>query len=282
MIKDVMVHLDGSSDDELRVQHADAIAAVPGAHLTGIFTNPIADVAMLMPFDGGSAAAQLMADVADEARRQGDLIEQRLAERFSRLSAPNEIRRVDGTPGQLADRVVSEARWADLFVARRPYDGNGTSKWEMLFDAVLFEAGRGIYAVPPGRKHGDAVRRILVAWRDTRETARALAEAMPLIEKATRTAVLLVDPDAGTSNERREPGTDIARHLDRHGTRVEIEMVESGGRAVSEVILDQARRMSADLIVMGAYGHSRAREWVLGGATLEMLQQSEFPILMAH
>ena len=82
--------------------------------------------------------------------------------------------------------------------------------------------------------------------------------------------------------EKRASEMDIARHLERHGTRVEVQMVESGASAVSEVILDQARRVSADLVVMGGYGHSRAREWVLGGATLEVLENSEFPILMAH
>src|SRR3954468_16146112 len=106
-------------------------------------------------------------------------------------------------------------------------------------------------------------------------------EAQPFIEAATRTSVVLVDPNTG-SDGKGEPGADIAPHLDRHGSPTEVVTVGSDGRAVSEVILDQARRMSADLIVMGAYGHSRAREWVLGGATLDMLEQSDFTILMAH
>jgi nucleotide-binding universal stress UspA family protein len=282
MIKDVLVHLDGSGDDEIRLQHAEHIAATSEAHLTGLLTNPLADLTAVMPIDGGAAAAQILVDLDDEARRQGDMVQRRLAERFSRLSLPNEIRRVDGTPGQLANLAASEARWADLFVMGRPYDASGASKWKGLFDAVLFEGGRGIYLVPPGHKPADAIRRILVSWRDTRETARAVGEATSFIEKATRTVVVLVNPDVGASDEKREPGMDIARHLDRHGTKVEVTMLESEGQPVSQVILDQARRVSADLIVMGGYGHSRAREWVLGGATLEMLERSEFPILMAH
>ena len=282
MIKDILVHLDGNADDELRLQHAEAIANGSQGHLTGLFTNPLADLAAFMPLDAGAAAFQVMVDFDEEARRQGNIIQQRLAERFSRLSIPNEIRRVDGTPSQLADRAASEARWSDLFVASRPYHGNGSAKWDELFEAVLFESGRAIYVVPPGRKPAESIRRILVAWRDTRETARAVAEALPFIEKATRTAVLLVDAETGTTDEKRAPEMDIARHLDRHGTKIEVHMPESGDRAVSEVILDQARRISADLVVMGGYGHSRAREWVLGGATLEVLENSEFPVLMAH
>lgn len=282
MIKDVLVHLDGSAGDEFRLQHAEAIAAAFAAHLTGLFTNTVPDLITVMPMDAGAAAAQVLADLDDEARRHGDIAQQRLAERFSRISVPNEIRRNDAIPGELVNRAVSEVRWADLFVMGRPYDGNGSARWDGLFEAALFEGGRGIYVVPPGRKGPDAILRILVAWRDTRETARAVAEAMPLIEKATRTSVLLIDPDTVAADERREPGMDVARHLGRHGTKVEIEMLKSEGRPVSEVIRDQARRMSADLVVMGGYGHSRAREWVLGGATVEMLEKSEFPLLLAH
>ena len=136
------------------------------------------------------------------------------------------IRRIDAPPGELVDRAVSEARWSDLFVTSRPYD-NGLSKWKQLFEALLFESGRGIYVVPPGRQPADVIRRILVAWRDTRETARAVAEATPLIEKAPQTAVVLVNPETGTADAKREPGMDIARHLNRHGTAVEIVMLES-------------------------------------------------------
>ena len=83
-------------------------------------------------------------------------------------------------------------------------------------------------------------------------------------------------------DEKRAPEMDIARHLDRHGTKIEVHMPESGDRAVSEVILDQARRISADLVVMGGYGHSRAREWVLGGATRHLLDHMTVPTLLSH
>lgn len=282
MIKDVLVHLDGGEGDELRLQHAEAIAVISAAHLTGLFTNPLADITAVVPIDGGAAAAQVMADLEEEGRRQGDIVRQRLAERFSRISVPNEIRRIDASPGQLANRAASEARCADLFVASRPYDGNGSAKWDALFEAVLFESGRAIYLVPPGRRPADAIRRVLVAWRDTKEAARAVAAAMPFIEKATRAVIVVVDQNTGRSNEEHGTAMDLARHLDRHGTSVEVQMLDSDGQPASEIILDQASRMSADLVVMGGYGHSRAREWVLGGTTLEMLEGSEFPILMEH
>ncbi|WP_194164589.1 universal stress protein [Microvirga thermotolerans] len=281
MIKDVLVHLDGGADDELRLAHAEAIASVSGARVRGLFTNLLPDLAVMTPMDGGAAAAEVIASLDEEARRNGDRTQQRLAERFARLSVPNEVRRLDGTPGQLMNQAVSEARRSDLFVAQRPYDGDGSAPWDDLFESVLFGSGRGIYVVPPGRRPSDAIRRILVAWRDTRETARAIAEAAPLIARAARTCVLAVDPEE-TASGKPALDLDVARHLERYGTEVEVNLARSDGRAVSEVILDQARRMSADLIVMGGYGHSRAREWILGGTSRDMLERSDLPLLMAH
>jgi nucleotide-binding universal stress UspA family protein len=280
MIRDVLVHLDGSEADELRLQHAEAIAGAFQAHLTGLFTNALPDLTMAMTPESGAAAVPILQELEADARREGDAVQQRLAERFSRVAVPNEIRRVDGTIGEIADRAVSEARWADLFVASQPYGENGGARWSELFEAVLFGSGRGVYAIPQYRKASNAISRIVVAWRDTRESTRSVAEAAPFIQRAVRTAVIIVDPP--TSPSANVAGADIARHLDRYGTAVEMTVIESGDRLVSEVILDQARRMSADLIVMGGYGHSRAREWILGGVTREMLERSEFPILMAH
>ncbi|MBF9232657.1 universal stress protein [Microvirga alba] len=282
MIKDVLVHLDGTPEDEERLQFSEMIASTSQAHITGLFTNPLPDYAGMVSMDGGAAAAGVLAALEDEARRQGDLVEQRLAERFSRLAVPNEIRRVDETRGMLTDTVARETRWTDLFVMSRPYRENHAARWDDLFEAALFESGRGVVVVPPKWRSTDSIRRVLVCWRDSREASHALAEALPLIEGAVRTAILVVDPEQDETGQRIDPVADIARYLDHHGTQVEANIVESDGRGVSDVILDQARRLSADLIVMGGYGHSRAREWIIGGATQEMLGTSEFPILMAH
>lgn len=282
MIKDVLVHLDGTPQDEERLQYAEAIASVWQAHVTGLLTNPLPDVPMIAPMDGGVGVAEVLVSLEDEARRTGDAAQQKLAGRFARLGVPYEIRRVEDMHGRLPSRTASEARWADLFVASRPYGGGAAAQWDNLFETVLFEGGRSILVVPPNRPPADAIRRVLVCWRDTREAARAVAEASPIIAQAARTLILIVDPEHPRDGSQNAPAADIAKHLGRLGTSVEVCAVESQDRRVSEVILDQARRMSADLIVMGGYGHSRAREWMMGGATRDMLSTSEFPILMAH
>jgi nucleotide-binding universal stress UspA family protein len=122
---------------------------------------------------------------------------------------------------------------------------------------------------------------VLVAWRDSREAARALGEALPIIERSTATTVLAVNPDRAVLTNTRDE-EELATHLERHGATVDVRVVTSNGVRVSEVLRNEGRRLSADLVVMGSYGHSRVREWVLGGTTLEMMTSSELPILVAH
>lgn len=281
MIKDIIVHLDGTPRDEDRLRHAQSIAVAMQAHVTGLFTNPLPDLAALVPMDGAAVAAAAVVNLEDDAKRSGDALEATLNARLARLAVPSALRRIDATPGALPARAAVEARTADLMVFGRPYADDGAALWDSLFETVLFEAGRGVLVVPPLREPSEAIRRVLVCWRDTRESARAVAEAAPLIAQAPRTMVLTIDEG------RRETGTgaeaaDIARHLTRLGSQVEVRHVQSKDASVCETILDQARRMSADLVVMGGYGHSRAREWLLGGATRDMLNASDVPILMAH
>ncbi|PVE23376.1 universal stress protein [Microvirga sp. KLBC 81] len=281
MIKDVLVHLDGTSRDEERLQHAEAIASVSQAHVTGLFTNLLPDVPLIAPMDAGAAAAEILVSLTEEAKGTGDVLQRKLADRMARFSVPNEIRRIDGTSGEISNEAATEARWADLFIMSRPYDANGSEQWNSLFEAVLFEGGRSVLVVPPNHRPADALRRVLVCWHNSREAARAAAEAVPFLEKATKITILVVDPEHKADGNS-QPAADIAKHISRYGAPVEVTTAESQGRDVSDVILEQARRTSADLIVMGGYGHSRAREWIIGGATRNTLITSEFPILMAH
>jgi nucleotide-binding universal stress UspA family protein len=231
--------------------------------------------------DGGAAVAGILVTLNEEAQAKGSALEKNLAERMARFPLSNEVRRIDGNLWEISSGVAAVARCADLFVMSRPYDTDSSEQWTSLFEAVLFGGGRSVVVVPPNSRPGNAIHRVLVCWRNTREAARAVAEAVPFLEKATKVTILSVDPEQ-KGDGRSDPLVDIARHISHYGTPVEVAIEQSQGRDVSDVILEQARTMSADLIVMGGYGHSRAREWILGGATRNTLLTSEFPILMAH
>jgi nucleotide-binding universal stress UspA family protein len=277
MIRDIMVHLDGSPEDEIRLEHGQAIASAGRVHLIGIFTNLLPDLTVAMPMDGGAAAMQVLTELEDKARQDGDANAKRLTERLASLQVPSELRRLDETFGVLSAKVVEQAHCADLFIATRPYGEADSPVWTDLVEAVLFGSGRALLLVPPGRHRQGPIQTVLVAWNGSREAARALREGLPFIEQAARTVVLVVDPPSDTM-----PWAEVEGHLARHGVVAEVITAESQDRRVADVILDEARRLSADLVIMGGYGHTRLRELVFGGATRDVLTASESPLLVAH
>jgi nucleotide-binding universal stress UspA family protein len=275
MIKDIMVHLDGSPEDEIRLEHGLALASAGRAHLIGVYTNLLPELTIATPMDGGAAAIQVLTELEEKARQDGDAIAKRLTERLAGLQVPSELRRLDEAYNALSATVVGQARCADLFIASRPDGRTEAPDWTDLVEAIIFGSGRALLLVPPGHRRPGSIRTVLIAWNGSRESARALREGLDLMGEATRTVVLIVDPSPGTA-------ASVKAHLAHHGIVAEIATADSDDRRVADVILDEARNISADLIVMGAYGHTRLREQIFGGATRDMLAASGSPILVAH
>lgn len=274
--RDIAVHLDGSPEDEVRLAHAEALAARHAARLTGVFTNLLPDPAIFVGEFGTSAIGQLVDDVTEE----GDASEKRLRQRLTRLDPAHELRRVDAFPGILEQAVATEARWNDLFIATCPRD-DSQARWRPLLERVMFDGGRGLYLVPPKALPRSAIQTVLVGWTDTRQSARAVAEALPLIVQATQVHVVTVREEAHGRMGGAEVLADICAHLVRHGVEATATVLDTETSA-GDAILAEARRISADLIVAGAYGHSRFREWVLGGVTADLLGSAPVPLFLAH
>lgn len=274
--RDIAIHLDGSPEDETRLAHAEALAAGFGARMTGIFTNLLPDPALLAGDFGISAIGQLVDSVTEE----GDVSERRLRQRLARLDPAHELRRLDAFPGLLEQAVATEARWSDLFIATCPRDENH-SRWRPMIESVLFDAGRGLLLLPPKTAVRSPIKTVLIGWTDTRQSARAVAEALPLIGQATEVHVVTVREEAHGRMGGAEVLADISTHLARHGVEATATVLDTE-TSPTEAILAEAERISADLIVVGAYGHSRFREWVLGGVTADLLNSSPVPLFLAH
>lgn len=275
--KDIMVHLDGTAEDETRLAHAEAIATLFNARLTGLHTNMFPDPA-LYPGEFGSFA---IAEILQAARDEGDATQKKLVQRFARLGVESEVRRIEGFPALLYHAVGTEARWSDLFVASCPSRGPSLERWGSVIETVMFESGHGLYLVPPGVPPRQAIRTVLIGWLDTREAARAVAEALPLLCLATKVELVCVQELNKGMLGGAEALANIASHLDRHRIPATVSVIQDKGTTAT-TLLDEAHRISADLMVIGAYGHSRLREWVLGGTTYDLLGISDLPILMAH
>jgi nucleotide-binding universal stress UspA family protein len=275
MIKDIAVHLTGSNEDQVRIEHAAALARVLDARLTGLQVHEMPEVLTMTDPSGSGFLQELIAESVDRATA----LTEQLRPRLAATGLNFELRRLDLFPGQLASALAGEVRFSDLFVGTRPY--GDPNKRHRVEEAVLFESGRPCLFVPPGHRAPVSYSSVLVAWKNTREAAVAIAAAIPVLQAAAQVTVAVVEED-GASEERGEAvDEDIGRYLSRHGIRGEVRLVD-GWSNVPAAILHEAGRASADLIVLGAYGHSRLREWALGGATRDVLSQATVPVFTAR
>jgi len=273
---DILVHLDGTPEDEIRLSHAETLAALDGARITGLLTTQLSDSPY---FAEGLVGDWSRLDAL--VRNAGTKSFERLEERFKLLAVPHEVRKVEEVQTFLNAAFAREALWTDLVVASNPYPDNEASRWDSLVEAAMFNGAHGLYLVPYGIMPRAALRSVMICWNGTCEAARAISEAMPFISRATHVAIVCVH-DVDTAQIRGpEAMVDIARHLGAHGLEPEITMLPAP-IAASDALLDEAHRMSADLIVMGAFGHSRVREWLIGGTTVDLLRKSDLPILVAR
>lgn len=183
--------------------------------------------------------------------------------------------------GGLTDLVAAQARYADLVVLPKPYGATSAPEAEAVLEAALFSGMAPVLVVPPTGMRSARPKRIVLAWNQSREALVAARRALPLLKAAEKVTITVVDP-AAHGPERSDPGGRLCQLLVRHGVKAEVSVLARSLPRVSDVLHRACRDADADLLVMGAYGHSRFRQAILGGATRNMLEQAELPVFMAH
>jgi nucleotide-binding universal stress UspA family protein len=179
-------------------------------------------------------------------------------------------------------RVIGKrARYTDIMIIGPDLLGNKTLKTKTIVGG-LFESGRPVLIVPRGSTATLWPKCVLLAWDSGVECTRAAREALDIMASAEKVHVTMIDPDTNLAASGPEPGADIAAYLARHGIKVTVDRLPSGGNSVADVLKQHATDISADLIIMGGYGHSRMRERIFGGVTKSMIDEPGLPILMAH
>ena len=227
------------------------------------------------------ASAVVLQEALTKAQEDSEEIEAKVR---ARLDGSGILWSAEKGVAQMADmgrHVAARVRFSDLAVLPQPYgDGRG-AEMEPATEAALFEGHTPALIVPATGDPLAEPRRILVGWNESPEALAAVRAALPLLTAADIVHVVVVDPPSHGPS-RSDPGGLLSQYLARHGVKVEIDVLSKTLPRVSDVLARHAVDIHADLMVMGAYGHSRFREAIFGGATRSMLENAKLPVLMAH
>lgn len=267
--EEIVVFVDGRTETTSILEFSGVLAKEHGAHLIAVFMQPGPSVTPLETFARGKG----MFEVIKAHRAQLERIEAGHRAQFEHIVGRQGVRSEWRSLPYLSSEVGVHAYYSDLVIVARPDPGGHTAGPLGLAESLVLTSGRPVIMLPPGSTVS-RLRRILVGWNAKREAIRAVADAVPLLVRAEAVEVLVVDHERHATDHGQEPGADIARHLARHGAQVEVQRVSSGGEEVGRVLLSRAAAFDADLLVMGAYGHSHLSEWVFGSVTRTVLRAS--------
>lgn len=277
MFKTILVHVDGGPCQPSRLRAATLLAAAHGAHLVGsaatglsMASYAVLNGSMAMPLSNREfqelrdAVTPLLDDFVAQASRLGiDGAEARMVEDADR------------------DGLLLQSRYADLVVVSQDNGSHRGQAERGLAQYLALHGARPVLVVPDAY-HGQPIPGdALVGWDGSMPAQRAINAALPLLAQAGSVHLALINPDLQSGQHGDEPGADMAHYLARHGLKVDV-AVERTRATEGEALMDMARDCRAGLMVTGAFGHSRYREWILGGVTRDVLDHAPAPLLIAH
>lgn len=278
-LKNIAVFVDVSRASFVRVTYAVRLALRYHAHLVGIFVVPFGwthDPSASFIRGREAIRALIERQKAQELRTTATASE-RFENTAGREGVSFEFRMIRAA--DISDDALFHSLHADLVLVGHPKPGGLPDDWSA--ESLMLATGVPVLIVPNNWTAGTIAENILVAWNASREARRAITDAIPLLQRARTVSIVVVDAQTNARHGQ-EPGADIALYLSRHGVNVTVEQLRSDGRSIAHTIMDRALLVAADLIVLGAYSHSRSREALFGGVTRSLLKTAAIPLFIAH
>jgi nucleotide-binding universal stress UspA family protein len=276
--RSIFVHVDDSEPCAGRLEVATRVARAYPARLLGAYLVPSANV---MPF----ASVMLPDEVVQRRLQENSDLQHDAEARFRAAAAQAGLASVDwhAPAGNPLEAAILHARYADLAVVGQPSrDEPNVAFAAELANAVIMGSGRPVLFVPYTGQFKTVGERIMIAWKDSRESARAVADALPLLKDAKKVFAVAITPDAEDSLQDLLADKHVASFLRRHEVDAIVRRIAAPDIAAGELLLSQAADFGADLIVMGAYSRPRITELIWGGVTRVMLSSMTVPVLMSH
>jgi nucleotide-binding universal stress UspA family protein len=276
MVKDVVVNLTGGHPQDFAADYAISLAKAFEAHLVGVGF-------IYEPVIPGSVLGGVPTDLIEIQREENAKSAKAAIERFEAVAKtanlPVETRLLDASIAGAADLFGRIARRFDIAVAGQARREQGASE-ELLIEGALFGSGRPVIVVPVTQNAPVKLDRVMLCWDGSRPAARAIADAIPFMGRAKMVEIVVVTGERDKSGE--ITGANMKRHLARHGVEVEIKRISAAGADAQSTIVKHATDSGADFLVMGGYGHSRLREFIMGGVTRSVLRAMPVPVLLSH
>lgn len=273
--RDLLVHLDGNAAGPAFMARVAEFASGQEAHLTGLHVIDIPEIP-------GYVEANIPRDVLQNHRKlfleEAGKIESVFSDACHKTALSFEWRCVED---DTVRAVIRAARCSDLVLAAGGA-GIDSADRTSVADQVILEGGRPVLIIPPHTALPAIGNQVVVAWNATKEAARAIHDALPILARAKAVTVVSVNPETSDEAHGEIPGADIAAHLSRHGVNTEAQSLRIDHQETGSGLLEWASEQRADLLVMGAYGHTRWRELVLGGVTAHVLRNTGIPVFMSH
>ncbi|MGB3809294.1 MAG: universal stress protein [Parvibaculum sp.] len=284
-VRKILVPLSGAASEASVIGTALTVARTFGAQVVGLFVR--ADPTEALPYLGDGVSGQVIEQLMQVAKEGADAASDRARTMFADAAAKANVALVqDGgaerlpsarfldVSGHRDDIVAAHSRLSDLVVFG---EGNATAAGGSTLEAALMSAGRPVLIAPKACAiHVAGV--VAIGWDESPVAAHAVTAAIPFLGKAKSVTILCI----GNKELDPKPGGLVADYLSLHGISAGVHLVEAQGRSVGGALLDQAEKMGADLLVVGGYGHSRLREFIIGGATQHIRSHATIPVLMAH
>lgn len=279
MIREIFVPLLRSATDVAALDAAMVLARVHQAHVTALVTL---EHPMPLVTEFGYVPVESTQSQLQESRVAAQALADRARAQLAHEDVSSDVRLTEVMLLWSEETAALQARHCDLSVIGGPDPDQDTPRFALTFKCLLMRSGRPLLVMPRDTLLVAPPRRVVLAWKPTREATRALHDALPLLDAASEVEVLMIDPQVAEGRYGESPGADIARHLLRHGLSVTVTAQPRQGRSDGAALLRHVEEVGADLLVMGGYGHARWREIVLGGATRGVLEGMRTPVLFSH
>ena len=276
MIKDIIANLSVTKEGSIVGKYAVSVAAALEAHLTGVafIYDPVVPI---------SGAGYIPAEVIETQRDDNETAAEAAIKSFTaaadQAGVSAEPVMTSASLAGAGDQFARMARRFDLAIVGQSQP-EISSMEQIIGETTLFESGRPMIIVPYIQKAPFKTDNVMICWDGSRTAARAVADAIPIIRNSGRVEIVIVANERGKQDE--IEGADIGQHLARHGLKVDVHRISGGNIDVGDALLSHAADSGADLMVMGGYGHSRLREFVLGGATRSIFESMTVPVLLSH